>query len=224
MRIIIPLVFCLLLPALTQAAERSNMRNSRYCEVVLSKSLTKLEVYNSAGLNKCPEALWRKLSTSEIKKQTNAKFVHLNGPRYFVFDGFKRSNLTHPKVKTFGGIQMRLGGILNIGLLDRLTRKVYKERKVDRDTTWVYLKGKPVYELIDPNGKVFVMQSYSVQKHPQTEKSLSKLGSMLDLPKGWSFKTGVLKETKTVKTKDNRAVVLQDDFNNTYQESGEDLL
>lgn len=89
---------------------------------------------------------------------------------------------------------------------------------------WIYDAGKPVYELIDPKGNVFVMQSYSVQKEPQTEQSLTQLGSKLKLPTQWRFKTGILKKAGTVQAIDNMAVVVQDDFLNTYQKATHDLL
>lgn len=212
------------LPALTHAAEQNNMRHYRYCEVLLNESLTKYAVYNTVGLNKCPEDVWSKITTAQIKRETKARFVHLNGPRYFVFDGFKRTALVAPNTRSFGGLKMRIGGILTISLPDLLKAKSYQPRIVDRETTWTYLANRPVYELIDPNNTVYVMQSYSIQKQYQNEQSLGQLAAKLSLPKGWKFKTGILQQTKTVQTHNKQAVVIQDDFLNTYQQSKSDLL
>jgi hypothetical protein len=50
----------------------------------------------------------------------------------------------------------------------------------------VYSKGKLVYELVDPDGNVYVLQAHE-EKFPID--SLVKLGEQLKLPKGWQFRT-----------------------------------
>lgn len=222
-------VFCLFLlslfPGLMHAGERSHMRGERYCEIFLSQSLTKFTVYNTIGLNNCPENIWKKINVAEVKKETGASRVHLNGPRYWVIDGIKNSQLKSPNTKTIGGLPMHEAATLNMSFSDLLHAGApYSQHKVARDTTWVYNKGKPVYELIDPQGNVFVMQSYSIEKVPQTQQSLAQLGSKLKLPSKWQFKTGVLKQSDTVQAVNNIAVVVQDEFLNTYQKATHDLL
>ncbi len=56
----------------------------------------------------------------------------------------------------------------------------------------VYSKGKSVYELVDPDGNVYVMQAHDEQFPVE---SLAKLGEkMKELPKGWQFRTRTLTE------------------------------
>lgn len=218
-------VILLLIPNLLYAAQTSNMRNKRYCEIILKKSITSYAVYNTWGLNDCPESLWNKVSVDEVKKETDASFVHLNGPRYWVIDGFDKTTLINPAVKTINGIPMREAGVLHLGIMDMLSaNKPYKQHEVDRQTTWIYDAGKPVFELIDPNGNVFVMQSYSIQATAQNIDSLSQLGSKLTLPQGWQFKAGIINKAQTIKAVNNRAIVIQDDYLNTYQKASEDFL
>lgn len=119
---------------------------------------------------------------------------------------------------------MREAGILHLSLMDLFKNKPYQSHVVHRKTTWVYQADKPVFELIDPNGQVFVMQSYSVQKYPQTMNTLTQLGAKLQLPKGWKFKTGVLNKPETIEAVNNKAVVVQDNFLNTYQKASHDFL
>lgn len=120
---------------------------------------------------------------------------------------------------------MREAGVLQLSALDLLKAKEpYQTHDVKRHTTWIYEKDKPIYELIDPKGNVFVMQSYSIQKSPQTESSLRALGKKLNLPSGWHFKTGVLKQSETLEAIHNVAVVVQDDLLNTYQKASVDFL
>ncbi|KGP62843.1 hypothetical protein EP47_14275 [Legionella norrlandica] len=212
------------MPQISHGAETSNIRSKRYCEIILSKSISTYAVYNTWGLNDCPEQLWSKVSISAVKKETGSSFVHLNGPRYWVIDGFKNTSLINPTIKTISGIPMREAGVLHLSLMDLFKNRPYKTHEVDRKTTWVYQAGKPVFELIDPSGQVFVMQSYSAQKYPQTITSLQQLGTKLKLPKGWQFKTGVLNKSETIQAINNKAVVVQDNFLNTYQKASYDFL
>ena len=224
-KFIILFIILTILPLVSQAAERSNMRGTRYCEILISKTMTAYSVYNTIGLNDCPQDIWDKITVEKVKQDTGSSFVHLNGPRYWVIDGLKNSTLVNPTKRTIAKLTLREAGVLHIGLIDLVRGKTpYKERTVDRKTTWLYDAGKPVYELIDPKGTVFVMQSYSIQDSPQTLESLSQLASKLSLPKGWTFKTGTLKKLEMLKAIDEKATVIQDDFLNTYQKATHDFL
>ncbi|CAM2989224.1 Uncharacterised protein [Legionella steigerwaltii] len=218
------LLTLLLIPSFSSAAQKSNLRGQRYCEIIYSKNLMDYAVYNTIGLNDCPQKIWEKINLDDVKKEVGTQHVHLNGPRYWMIDGMKNSDLVNSKIKNFNGLAMREAGVIHISLKDLLVNHPYKQRKVARKTTWIYDAGKPVYELIDPQGNVFVMQSYSVQLIPQTQQSLAQLGSRLTLPKNWKFKMGIIKKTETVQAIDNMAVVVQDNFFNTYQKATHDLL
>jgi hypothetical protein len=219
------LIAFLVLPTLSFAGQKSHLRGQRYCEIILAKNARDYAVYNTIGLNHCPEKIWDKITPVEVKRETGSAQVHLNGPRYWVIDGLKNSNLVNPNIKTFNGLTMREAGILHVNLLELFKSGApYKQHQVARQTIWVYDAGKPVYELIDPKGNVYVMQSYSIQKMPQTEQSLTALASKLKLPKKWQFKTGILKKSDTVLAINNMAVVVQDNFLNTYQQATHDLL
>lgn len=212
-------------PFLASAGEQSNLRGQRYCELIVSKSIPTFAVYNTIGLNDCPAKFWNKITNSDVKKATGSSFVHLNGPRYWIIDGFVHSNLISKTLTNVNGLNFREAGVLHLSMRDLLKpNRPYQSRNVHRHTTWVYEAGKPVYELVAPNGDVYVMQSYSVQKTNQTQASLAKLASKLHLPAGWSFKTGLLNKTTNIKAINNEAIVVQDDFLNTYQKATHDLL
>ncbi len=217
-------VSALLFSLCSEAGSREHMRGTKYCEVILAKSPFTAEVYNTVGLNNCPKALWRTMSKEKIKKDNDASFVELNGPRYFMMDEFKNTSVLSKERKSFNGMSMHLAAVLHLNILDRLNVRAYQRHEVERHTTWVYKAHRPVYELIDAQGDVYVMQSYSVQYVHQTKKSLATLGSRLTLPKGWHFKTGLLKKTSEVIAVDNKAVVIQDEYKNTYQLAARDLL
>ena len=59
-KIILCLTLLLVAPTLVHAAEKSGMRGQRYCEIIISKAMTQFSVYNTFGLNGCPENNWEK--------------------------------------------------------------------------------------------------------------------------------------------------------------------
>ena len=216
---------CFYLPAAAYATKEDGVRGTRYCEVIISKTKLNFAVYSTIGLNDCPENLWKKLTVVDIKKDTGSFFTYLNGPRHFVIDGFKNTKLVSLEKKKFGHLDMREAGVVHLSLWDLVMgSRPYREHQVDRKTTWIYKENCPIYELIDPNGQVFVMQSYSLEKEPLTEERLGGLGTKLNLPTGWSYKTGVLKQDAYLKAIDNKAIVIQDDWLNTYQLATSDFL
>ncbi len=211
--------------SMVHAGEAQGLRGQRYCEVILAEKRLIFAVYNTIFLNDCPAALWNQLSENELKKETGSYFVHLNGPRFWMIDGFTDSKLINPEQRSFGGIKMRKAGLLHLNLKTILFGATpYREHAVDRTTTWVYDAGKPIYELISPDHEVYVMQSYSVQQIPQTQASLGELATKLTLPKGWQFRTGILQKQGQIPAFNNKAYVIQDNFQNTYQKSASDLL
>lgn len=207
------------------AGSMDNLRGARYCEVIFAENRWTLLVYNSIGLNDCPEQSWKKISTDTIRKDTASSWVHLNGPRYWVIDSMKKTNLINHKQRNFGQITMREAGILHLSLSEILRgSQPYLTHTVHRKTIWVFKANKPVYEIIDNKGHVYVMQSYSTQQVQQTEASLAQLGQRLSLPAGWRFRTGTLKQDQELPTVDNKAIVIQDNFSNTYQLASHDFL
>lgn len=197
------------------------MRGRRYCEVLAggrSMLHAHLDVYDTIGLNDCPQELWAKLDRAQLKDELEVDRVFLNGPRYWLVDAFQQSRLLDPTLRTLGGIPMRKAGELDIPLLEVASfSKPYTLHEVQRDTTWVFSAGKAVYELVDARGKVYDMQSYSVQKAPLTEEGLAGLGARLKLPEGWTFRARVLTTDLRVTAVDGVATVVQDELANTYQ-------
>jgi hypothetical protein len=198
--------------------ERADMRNLRYCEVLVvmrhGMSAT-ASVYNTVGLNDCPDDKWKALDAEKIKAERKAFMVILNGPRYFMMD---RNALKKPAggVESFGGVQMR--ELATLEMKPGHKREPYTENTVDRESQYVYEAGKNVYELIAPLGRSYIMQSYSIEKDPGlTEAELSNLGSKLKLPKGWRFQVRKLTQEMVVRNSGTQAYVLQDDLQNSYQ-------
>jgi hypothetical protein len=77
--------------------------------------------------------------------------------------------------------------------------------------------GRPVFELVDPDGRRWVMQTYSqvVDKNMSVD-DLPGLGSRLSQPAGWRYETRTLTKPLVVDTTASVAHVMQDDLTNTY--------
>ena len=204
----------------TQSAR--NLHGARYGEVLLvAGRLTHLEasVYNTLGLNDCPDDLWRQLNADSIKAEHEARAAVLNGPRYFLMDHISGATVAH-EVVSFGPLQMRRMATITLRprqMLGGVRRKPYTETSVNRSTTYAYHTGREVYELVAPDGVTYIMQSYSLQVDPSlTEDALATLGARLSLPAGWSYRTRWLDREETYSVT-GQARVLQDDLQNSYQ-------
>jgi hypothetical protein len=207
------------------ASPPENMRGLRYCEIVLAKSGFNFSIYSTANLNDCPNDEWSQLTTDLIKKETGAYYVYLNGPFYWVSDGIEYSAVSTPKKLILNGIEMQNAGALHLGIMDVVKGDdPYQEHTVQQQATLVYKAGHPIYELVDPNQHVYVMQSYSIKVHPQTQASLSTLGSQLKLPYGWFFRKGILRSDVHLTAVNDQVVMVQDNFLNTYQRVAHDFL
>jgi hypothetical protein len=198
----------------------AELRGDRYCEILLgtfANGQLSVDVYSTEGLNDCPADAWSALDTAALKTETMVDIVVLNGPRYWMIDSLAGSTLLDETPRTLGGIPMRKAGAITVPTSDLATlSKPYTQHTIHRDSEFHFLAGKAVFELVDPQGLVYDMQSYNVQTKPQTEASLADLGAKLTLPQGWSFKTRVLDVDLVLKATNGTAIVVQDDYTNTY--------
>jgi len=172
---LVSLLFILFfIPTLSFGALQYSMRGEQYCEIVLSKTGTEFVSYNTMGLNECPIDIWKKITVAQVKEDTGSSFVRLNGPRHWIMDSYKNAAVVNTAVKSFNGLSMREIGEYRVNSQQVFISSIpYQTGEVKRQITWIYDAGKPVYELIDSKGHVFVMHSYSSQKVLQTEDSLS---------------------------------------------------
>ena len=195
------------------------MRNVRYGEVLaiyLRDSGLEAEVYGTQMLNDCPQELWETLVADDIAKEMEAVMVKLNGPRHWVLDGLgAKVAPTEPILREFNGLLMRRIALLPLG--DGSDTGPYKIKNVNRGAVFFWDAGKRVYELVDPDGQVFVMQARCIGVDPNmTEESLMTLGDRLNLPEGWIYRTRILDAELIADTSDHLATVTQDEFENTY--------
>ena len=200
----------------------SGLRNLRYCEVLYGKrhlgTLT-VKVFNTQGLNACPEALWKALDVKVIEKKNDASFVRLNGPRYWTMDEIKAAGKTAQDViENFGGIEMSLRATLDVGIKRQLAgTQFFVPNVVNRNTAFIYKSGTPIYQLTSPQGQIYIMQSYSQIADPNLSMNdLAQLAARLKLPDGWKYTAKTLTQDLVLQAQ-GKAYVIQDNFYNSYQ-------
>lgn len=195
------------------------MRGVRYGEVIpvyLREDGLHAEVYGTQMLNDCPQHLWEKLDPSAIASEMGAVFVKLNGPRKWLLDGLgTKVSAVEPVIREFAGIAFRR--IATIALGDKPGAGPYKENRVDRGSVFFFDAGKPVYELVDPSGKTYVMQALCMGvDSSMSEEKLPSLGERLRMPEGWAYRQRMLERELVIDTTQSKATVLQDEFENSY--------
>lgn len=197
----------------------SDMRGVRYGEVlaVSAKGSTfEAEVYGTQMLNDCPQELWETLDPAAIAEDLGALIVKLNGPRHWMLDGLgQKTAPVEPVFHDFSGLMMRRIAVVDLG--DNPAVVPYTERYVNRGAIFFFDAGKPVYELINPEGVAYVMQAYCIGVDPTLHAdALPSLGARLALPEGWTYRSRILDEELVVDTSATIATVLQDELENTY--------
>jgi hypothetical protein len=196
-----------------------DLRGQRYGEILMVKAGDEglyAEVYNTFTLNDCPQDLWDKLDLGAIAQGDGALGAVANGPRYWLVDRIEKVGPPTPEVRDFGGILMARAATVQLGTAG-FDPSPYNGRRVARTAMFGFAAESMVYELTDPDGAVYVMQSWCTSVDPGlTETDLLTLADRLELPDGWTYRACVLGEPLQVMTATEEAVVLQDELKNSY--------
>ncbi len=201
----------------TAAATSESVRGDRYCEVLLASlegESVEARVWGTQGLNDCPEAAWASVDARAIAAEFEVTAAVLNGPRYWVLDAFS-GEVPEGSPRLFGTLEMRQLAALT---LERTTMSSmpYVTRTVRRDAVFEFHAGSEIYELLAPDGAVYVMQSYAqIVDTSLSERDLPGLGARLTLPEGWQYRARTLTSPLVVRTP-GEATVVQDELQNTY--------
>lgn len=198
----------------------NDLRGKRYGEVLLvsvgadTGGGPQATVYNSFGLNDCPAELWSQLDAEALAKEHGAAAALLNGPRYWLMDSIEKSSSGQPEIATFGGIDMIRQATVQ---LTSMNPAPYRPNVVTRNAVFVFDSGKTVFELLDTEGRNWVMQTWSQVVDPALQyDDLAGLGGRLKLPEGWSYRARTLDSDLRIDTSNQAAQVLQDDLTNSY--------
>jgi hypothetical protein len=220
-RTIVALMAALATIGIVASAEASvqstQMRDTRYCEIFtifLSPSPV-AKINNSYGLNNCRQGWWESLDTTALAEQSGADLVLLNGPRYWLMDKVVVSD--PGPVSSFAGKQLREVATIDLTKVGLAPPPAYTQVKIQRGTKFVFRGGKRVFELTDPNGRHYVMQSYSQIVDPALAyRDLRSIGDRIGLPDGWSYRS-LKAKAKIVLRANGQATIVQDELENTYQ-------
>jgi len=203
--------------ATAKPISREGMRDQRYCEiftVFLSPSPI-ARINNTYGLNRCRQGWWENLDTTAIAAEAGANLVLLNGPRYWLID---RVTVNEPgPIVELAGKQLREVATIDLAKIGLAPPPAFTDVKITRDTKFTFLRNKPVFELVDPNGRVYVMQAYSQIVDPDLSyDQLRGLRSKIGLPEGWKYRTVKPKKNLVLRA-GGTATITQDELKNTYQ-------
>jgi len=205
----------------------AEVRDYLYCELVLTatvNSVTTHPVFNTIGYqtstpgDSCPD--WASQTPQQVIAAYNADptytggatSVAMNLPRHFVMDSVVESGASTNDILWVGATEY--GYVAN---LTTPPQPVYVVTTVQRNSTWTYKKGTLVYELTDPLGNTYVMQSYTTLVDPSlTLRKLSHIGPKDQLPAGWKYKARRLKAELNL-TAAGSTQIVNDYFRNTFQ-------
>jgi hypothetical protein len=194
-----------------------DIAGKRYGEVLLvtpGEAGPQATVYNSFPLNDCPAELWSALDAHAIAAEHGAAAALLNGPRYWLMNAIEKEPQGPQIKKTFGGIEMIQQATV---LLSSMNPAPFLANKVNRHTVFVFNAGQEIYELVDPQGQRWVMQTWSQVGDPNlSRRDLPGLADRLHLPAGWTYQSRVLTSDLRVDTRSRAAQVLQDNLTNSY--------
>ena len=195
----------------------TTLRGKRYGEVLLvtvGPDGPQATVYNTFPLNDCPDDLWSRLDADTLARQHDAVAALLNGPRYWLMDAIEKDMGADREIATFGGLDMYRQAVVT---LSSMNPAPYVANTVARHAVFVFDAGQPVFELLDPEGGQWVMQTWSQIVDPALGyDDLPHLADRLTLPDGWSYRARTLAEPLRIDTSSQAAQVLQDDLTNSY--------
>lgn len=170
------------------------------------------------------DARFRALDPEELKKEYGGDGVRFNGPRRFLADRFTGQAFNGGELSMLGPIPMYTYGTFVVPDFDAFIagkQVPYHETISRRTTTWFFDAGTEVYELVSPEGTVFVMQSASQMIDPDnTVDRLPTLGDRLSMPDGWQYRARTLDEDLVMAATyddDPPNMIVLDEFENNYQ-------
>jgi hypothetical protein len=202
-----------------------DMRGRRFCEVGLitgaGDDSAIANIWNTTGTcDPAPEQL-AALDADAIARESGAQRAWLDPARQWVVDEIDVWEAGADR--TFGDITGTWVGAASAAtMMQTAIQGSYDPGYLHRNNTFTFHGGSEVYVLDAPDGEAFVMESFT--RHWDSglsEDNLAHLGSRLDLPADWGFRTEVLDRDMEVLPvgDDYRAHVLQDNLHNVYQGS-----
>lgn len=182
-------------------------RDYRYCELVFNYGDNGSDIYSTSPLAECSVDWWDNLDLEAVAEEFGADNVTKNGPQNWTMD---QVGVLASEPVDVAGVDMVFGAHLPPGTLGTPAYEVFSPAKTQN---LVWDAGKPVYELVDPNGTVYVMQGYKV---PQDELA-TLADNMTELPDGWEYRVENLTDDLVMNlTPDEPIPSTTDEFDQIY--------
>ncbi len=196
----------------TEQLTITDMRGMRYCEFLLIYE-DRVDVFNTTGsAGGCPATIWDTMDTDELAQTHGASKVQLNGPKFWAVDG---QVLALGKTKNFGGIEARYAATLPLAAVGAGEGSdPYAPFTTKKEQKLVYHKGQPVYELVDSDGNVYVLNAYGAKVK---DGDPANLADQLSPAEGWAFRVRMLDKDLIKTHKSNTpSKMVGDDFHQYY--------
>ncbi|MGI1660910.1 hypothetical protein ACRDNQ_01615 [Palleronia sp. KMU-117] len=189
----------------------TDVRGMRFCEFLLVFD-DHVEIYNTSASAGCPDDLWSTLDPASIAAEHGAKAAQLNGPKFWAMD---EQTVGFGETQTFGGIEARYAASLPIASLGSgKGADPYAPYVTQKSQNMVFQAGNPVYELVDSDGNVFVMNAYGDKVEGGDPANLA---TQLTLPDGWTFQVSTPDSDLVIDQKiDTPSKMVGDDFDQYY--------
>lgn len=169
--------------------EVDNTRNMRFCEIVVINDGF-VDIYNTSGLNACPEDAWNAIDPTDLAKKMNVQSIQKNGPHFWVMDS---QAIGFGETKSFGGIDARWGARAPVSSLGGSEGSTpYQPFKTCKTQKMVYDAGQKVWEMVDDKGQVWILQAHEAQFSLDDLDTLET--QMKSLPQGWNWRARTLEE------------------------------
>ena len=217
----------------------SNLYNFQYCEVLLNvpTSTQGRPVFNTTGYDDCSN--YSTLTSAAVVDAYNKAFPVGNSynlpagaiipgtiqdwPRNWVYNS--ASEQIVPTTTTY--LELDVPNLPDDTILGfvafntNITGDAYIPSDVQRNATWTYNAGNLVYQLTDPSGNLYVMQSYARFLVPSLTiddlQDVAYMDTILGLPAGWTYSVKQLAQEWQNISQGN-AYLLQDAAGNSYMQ------
>ncbi len=184
-----------------------NSRGYQYCELVFNYGDQGSDIYSTSPLAKANLDWWDNLDVAALAQEFGAESVYKNGPQWWSMD---EVGVMASKPVPVAGVDMVFGAHLPPGTLKIAKYTVFSPAKFQN---LLWKAGKPVYQLVDPDGHVYILQGHKVPV-----ENLATLGERFQsLPQGWKYRVNVLEKDLVMKlTPKSPIPSVQDEFDQIY--------
>ncbi len=182
-------------------------RGYLYCELVFNYGEKGSDIYSTSPLAKADLEWWDNLDVEALAKEFGAQSVYKNGPQWWSMD---EVGVMASEPVQVAGVKMVFGAHLPPGTLKIPKYAVFNPAKFQN---LVWKAGRPVYQLVDPEGHVYVLQGHKVRT-----EDLAALGQRFkQLPDGWAYRVVNLTEELVMKLTPKEPIPsVQDEFDQIY--------